>query len=180
MFGWDRNPLRRRIDRVEAAALAGLIVVFLVAVPLLVLAVGQWARTAGLRTLRTEAAWSQVPATVQRAAPGQSDSSPGPEGTVWMQAHWTAPDGRPRHGWIAVSPDVTTGRITRIWVSRAGTPTGTPPGRSEQLGWTPIAEVGTVPVLALLFVLTACAGRRLFAWRRLDDWHRAWRSEGPP
>ena len=36
MFGWDRNPLRRRIDRVEAGTLAGLILVFLIGAPMLV------------------------------------------------------------------------------------------------------------------------------------------------
>lgn len=89
------NPAGSRL----AAALAGLIVVFLVAVPLLVLAVGHWARTAGLRTLRTEAAWSQVPATVQRAAPGQSDSSPGPEGTVWIKRAGRPAAGRRLFAW---------------------------------------------------------------------------------
>ena len=34
MFGWDRNPLRRRIDRVEAGMLAGLIMAFLIGAPL--------------------------------------------------------------------------------------------------------------------------------------------------
>ena len=35
MLGWDRNPLRRRIDRVEAAVVAGLIAVFLISAPVL-------------------------------------------------------------------------------------------------------------------------------------------------
>lgn len=30
MLGWDRNPLRRRIDRAEAGLAAGLILVFLI------------------------------------------------------------------------------------------------------------------------------------------------------
>jgi hypothetical protein len=33
MFGWDRNPLQGRIDRVEAGLLAGMIMVFLIGLP---------------------------------------------------------------------------------------------------------------------------------------------------
>jgi hypothetical protein len=40
MLGWDRNPLRRRIDRVEAAVVAGLAVVFLAAAPVLMAVTG--------------------------------------------------------------------------------------------------------------------------------------------
>ena len=71
MFGWDRNPLRR-IDRVEAGMLAGLIMAFLIGAPFLVAGAGHLARAAGLRALRTQATWSQVSATVPRAAPNQS------------------------------------------------------------------------------------------------------------
>ena len=52
MFGWDRNPLRRRVDRVEAAMLAGLIMVFLIGAPILVAVAGHWAQAAGMRALR--------------------------------------------------------------------------------------------------------------------------------
>ena len=41
MLGWDRNPLRRRIDRVEAGMVAGLILVFLVVAPVLVAVAGE-------------------------------------------------------------------------------------------------------------------------------------------
>jgi hypothetical protein len=91
MFGWDGNPLRRRADRLEAGVLAGLIMVFLIGAPILVAVAGHWAQAAGLRALRAEATWTQVSATVQRSAPGQSNTSPGPEGTVWVQGRWDGP-----------------------------------------------------------------------------------------
>ena len=49
MLGWDRNPLRRRIDRVEAGMITGLILVFLITAPVLVAVTGHWARAAGIR-----------------------------------------------------------------------------------------------------------------------------------
>jgi hypothetical protein len=178
MFGWDRNPLRRRIDRVEAGVLAGLIAVFLIGAPVLVAGAGHLARAAGLRALRTQATWSQVSATVPRAAPNQSESS-GQLDTVSLQARWTAPDGQSRSGLITTSPGVVVGNTTRIWVSRSGSPTGAPRERSELLGWTPIAEVGTALVLALMFFLAVRLQRWLFARSRLACWHKAWRAQGP-
>src|SRR5881396_1227436 len=68
MLGWDRNPLRRRIDRVEAAVVAGLIAVFLISAPMLGAAAGHWIGSAGMREQRAEMAWRLVPATVQGSA----------------------------------------------------------------------------------------------------------------
>jgi hypothetical protein len=179
MFGWDRNPLRRRMDRVEAGMLAGLIMAFLIGAPLLVAGAGHWARAAGLRALRTQATWSQVSATVPPAAPNQSDRFPGQLDTVLTRASWTAPDGQPRSGLIATSPGVAAGNMARIWVSRSGSLTGAPRGRSELLGWTPIAEVGTALVLAFIFFFAIRLQRWLFERSRLACWHRAWRAQGP-
>lgn len=178
MFGWERNPLRRRIDRVEAGVLAGLTMVFLIGAPVLVAGAGHLARAAGLRALRTQATWSQVSATVPRAVPNQSES-PWQLDTVLLQARWTAPDGQSRSGLIATSPGVVVGNTTRIWVSRSGSPTGAPRGRSELLGWTPIAEVGTALVLAFMFFLAVRLQRWLFERNRLACWHKAWRAQGP-
>jgi hypothetical protein len=179
MFGWDRNPLRRRIDRGEAGILVGLIMILLVGAPILVAAAGHWARAAGMQALRTQATWSQVSATVARAAPSQSDKFPVALNVVWVWASWTAPDGQPRSGRISISPGVTVGNTTSIWVSRSGSPTGAPRERAELLGWTPIAEVGTALALVLIFFLAVCLERWLFGRRRLADWHKAWQAEGP-
>jgi hypothetical protein len=92
MLGWDRNPLRRRIDRVEAAMVAGLIAVFLISVPGLAAVAGHWAAAAGMREQRTEMAWRLVPATVLGSTRGEIPS--GPAGQVWMPARWTARMGR--------------------------------------------------------------------------------------
>ena len=179
MFGWDRNPLRRRVDRVEAAMLAGLIMVFLTGAPFLVAGAGHLARAAGMRALRTQATWSQVSATVPRAAPNQSAQFPGELDTVLTRGRWTAPDGQPRSGLIPTSQGVAVGNTARIWVSRSGSLTGAPRRRSELLGWTPGAEVGTAIVLAFIFFLAVRLQRWLFERRRLACWHRAWRAQEP-
>jgi len=113
MLGWDRNPLRRRIDRVEAAVVAGLIAAFLISAPVLGAAAGHWSDSAGMREQRAEMAWRLVPATVHGNAQRQIPS--GPAGTVWMMARWTAPDGQARRGWISVTPgDAAGGSVRRV------------------------------------------------------------------
>ena len=72
MFGWDRNPLRRRIDRIEAAVVAGLIAVFLISAPVLGAAAGHGSNSAAMREQRTEMAWRLVPATVHGNAQRQT------------------------------------------------------------------------------------------------------------
>jgi hypothetical protein len=102
-----------------------------------------------MRALRTQATWSQVSATVPGAALKQSDQFPGELDTVLTRGRWTAPGGQPRCGLIATSPGDVVGSTARIWVSRSGSPTGAPRGRSELLGWTPVAEVGVALALAV-------------------------------
>lgn len=179
MLGWDRNPLRRRIDRVEAGMVAGLIMVFLITTPVLVALAGHWTRATGTRQQRAEVSWREVPATVQHSAPAQRDDSLGMADTVWKPAQWTAPDGQPRSGWIPVSPRTAAGSTVRVWVNRSGSPTGRPLQRTQLQGRTAVAGVVTAAVLGIVFYLAGGAGRFLLNRRRLAAWDKAWRAVGP-
>jgi hypothetical protein len=64
-----RNPLRRRVDRVQNALLIALIALLLGATPFLTAASGHWARVTGRQELRSEQAWHQVTATITHSAP---------------------------------------------------------------------------------------------------------------
>ena len=62
--GWwpDRNPLRRRCDRAEAALFTVLVAVFLAGAPLLALSAGRWAHDSGPPAGHAQRArWHQVP-----------------------------------------------------------------------------------------------------------------------
>ena len=176
MFGWDRNPLRRRIDRIEGGVIAGLIVLFLIAAPVLAMVAGNWTRTAGLRQERVEATWSQVSATVPRGSYPQRDFSSGAAAAVTILARWTAPNGQPRHGWLPVSPGTKPGSSLRVWVNRRGSLTGPPLRRTQLQGRIAIAEMATVGVLALVLSLVGGTGRYLLRQRRLASWDMAWRT----
>jgi hypothetical protein len=177
MLGWDRNPLRRRIDRLEAAVIAGLIAVFLISAPLLGTAAGHWSDSAAMREQRAEMAWRLVPATVQGNAQRQIPS--GPAGTVWMMARWTAPDGQARRGWISVTPGDAAGGSVRVWVTPSGSLTWPPLRHAQVRAHIALAEWLAVLGLGLLLCVVAGAGRVLFARRRLADWNRAWRVAEP-
>ena len=176
MFGWDRNPLRRRIDRIEGGVIAGLIVLFLIAAPVLAMVAGNWTRTAGLRQQRVEVTWSQVSAIVPPGSSPQRDFSSGAAATVRILARWTAPNGQPRSGWLPFRPGTVPGSSVRVWVNRQGSPTG-PPLRQMQLQRRiAIAEMLTAGVLVLVLSLVGGTGRYLLRQRRLANWDIAWRT----
>jgi hypothetical protein len=178
LLGWDGNPLRRRIDRVETGMLAGLILLFLTAAPVLMPAAVHWTRTQGTREQRAEADWQQVAATAL-TAPTHVDESAGWPGTVLERARWTAPDGQPRSGWAPFSATASPGSSVRIWVNRSGSLTG-PPLQDRQLhAQTVLAVVVTASVLGLMVCLAGGAARFLLARRRLAAWDRQWRTVGP-
>ena len=174
MFGWDRNPVRRRIDRVEGGMLLGLIVLFLMVAPALAVTAGHLIGAAGLRQQRTEATWRQVPAVVQRGAAPRD--LPGDPGTVAMLARWTAPDGQPRTGWVAVSVGTAAGSSARVWVNHRGAPTGPPLSSAQLQGQIVITGAAMVWGLAFLLVFVGGAGRYVIRRRRLAAWGTAWRA----
>lgn len=176
MLGWDHNSLRRRIDRVEAAMVAGLIAVFLIFAPVLGVVAGHLVSSANMQQQRAESAWRLVPATVQVSAQGDNSAW---ASTVRVLARWTAPDGLVRRGWIPVSPADAAAGSTRVWVTRSGSLTGPPLLHSQVQANTVMAELVTVLVLGLLLWLAGGAGRVLLDRRRLAGWSRAWRVAEP-
>src|SRR5262249_49320266 len=97
----DHNPLRRRVDRVEAAISAGLVVGFVVAAPLLAIYTGRLADNAGIRQQRAEQAWREVRATLTQSASSGQVGQGGDWDMAWVQARWRAPSGGHRHGVVA-------------------------------------------------------------------------------
>jgi hypothetical protein len=168
----DRNPLRRAVDRAEAAVVAGLAVALVVVAPLTAFAAGHIAYSLGSRTaLAEQAAWHRAPA-VLLAAPGAGDDNQVP-------VRWTAPDGTRHTGAIPAPPGARAGRTVTVWVDAAGRLTGTPLQLSQV--WDLVALVtglaALITGLALLGVgqlAYAVLGRR-----RLAAWDADWRATEP-
>jgi hypothetical protein len=177
-LGWDRNPLRRPVDRIETVLTTMLLLAFLAGAPLLAIAAGSWAARVGAGAARAELAWREVPATVQRVVP-ESYAGYGAPGGVWAVARWTAPDGGQRSGEVALNQIVKRGESVRVWVNRAGQPVTAPVRPAEVRSWRILAEAATPFLLVLPLLLIGVAGRFLLDRRRMARWERTWRMLGP-
>jgi hypothetical protein len=177
-LGFDRNPLRRRVDRIELAFILAVITVFLTVTPVLAATAGQWARSAAARPDRADRAWRQVPAIVVRST-ALPDRAWAAADIGWATARWTAPNGQPRTGLIPVLAGARAGTSVLIWEDGAGWPTASPPRRGLQQGQVSVAESLTWYALAIVTLLILEAGRSLFARHRLEAWDKEWRAIGP-
>ncbi|WP_432921995.1 Rv1733c family protein [Microbispora sp. CA-135349] len=169
----DRNPLRRRTDRVEAALAAAAVAAVLLAVWPAALA----ARTVydgGLAAERVGPGARQlVEATlIQEVSVG----SAGGRGMLGASlARWTLPGGEVREGVVPAALLLRNGQANaRLWVDAAGSPAAPPPRRAETVTRAGLAAFGVMAAAAALagacFVLT----RHGLDRRRYREWDAAW------
>jgi hypothetical protein len=169
----DRNPLRRAVDRAEAAVVAGLAVAFVVVAPLTAFAAGHVAYSMGSRTaLAEQAAWHRAPAVLLAGVPGAGDDNQVP-------ARWTSLDGLRHTGQVPAPAGARAGRTVTVWVDAAGRLTGTPLQLSQV--WDLVV---LVTGLAALVVGLALLGVGQLAYavldrRRLAAWDADWRATEP-
>ena len=169
----DHNPLRRRSDRIEAAVAAMLFLGLVAGTPAATLAAGSCAYGLGMRAeLAQQAERHQVPATLLESAP----FGPWP---VQVEARWTAPDGMPRTGLIAVPGGRAAGSAVTVWTDASG-----------KLAAKPLRHTAVIALAAFTGVwaaLTACL-LLLGAWRwtrrrlercRMSAWEADWQVTGP-
>jgi len=84
-LGLDRNPLRRRSDKIAVYLAALLVAVFLIGAPLLSVAAVGWVGRAGAAGQQRERSWRQVPAVLLQAAPAPAVAG-GAFGYSWVPA----------------------------------------------------------------------------------------------
>jgi hypothetical protein len=174
----DRNPLRRPSDRAETLTCIWLLVIFAVLTPLAARIaaaqtqrVAEHARVAALDTRR------QVTATTLQAA--ALDSGSPYITTVWVNAAWTAPDGRVRTGQIQVSTGTAKGAPTRIWVTGSGDVVSAPLRAGQIPRLADLAATVTVLVLIVVFASLGILIRFAFNRRRLAAWDDEWAAIEP-
>jgi hypothetical protein len=177
-LGWDRNPLRRQADRMEAVVVTGLLAAFLIAAPWLGILGGRLADDAVRQQQRIERTWRQVPATLLQNAAVQAAPS-ARAGSAWVTARWTAPGGQRRAGEVAVRAPARAGQRRLIWVDPAGQLTGPPSGRTDVAVVVALGVLAATAGLACPFVLAGGCVRLILNRRRLADWESGWRAVGP-
>jgi len=176
----DRNPLRRTSDRLAAAIVGVILIVFLVGAPIAALAAGRWAEAAAFQAARSQhASWRQVPAVLLADAPDSVDIGYGGVALPDVRARWTAPDGTVRRGYVEASSGTRAGSTVLIWVNQSGRLTG-PPLRPDQVTGQEVLAMVIAPFALGGFLL--CAGAlsmQAVDRRRLDAWDAEWRGIGP-
>jgi multisubunit Na+/H+ antiporter MnhG subunit len=166
--GLDRNPLRRREDRIQSAAAILLAVLMLVAVPSAVILVGSGVYHSGLRAEAAERA-SRHQVTAQVTASG---SATGNSQVQSPQVSWKLPDGTQRTA--PYSGLQTWDGSTRVWISRSGDLATPPRLHARTVAETVAAATGTAAVLPLTPPLAFWLLRRWLDRRRDRLWDADW------
>lgn len=170
-FGFDRNPMRRGTDRIQAVTRAGLLVVSLARRPRgrpvcqpWDLRLGPAGRARGGGGLASGTCG--CPAAPVAAGWSHSRRSP-----ALLSVRWASPDGSPATGEITVAEHAVAGSTITVWIDEKGRLTQPPLARAEVS--TEVMSAAIAIVVGLGLLLAAVGG----VVSLLLDKHRLARSE---
>jgi hypothetical protein len=180
-LGFDRNPLRRGTDRVEAALRLVMILLVVAAVPAAAVVVGRWAdHYAQYRAQAQMAVDHQVTAALLRDAPAIGTPDPYTSvQTAWVPARWQPPGQSPRTGEVLALVGARKGSTVRTWIDPSGAITDPPLGHRVVVGDVWLAVMATCLLSWLLLLAAGVLARRGLDRRRLRAWEAEWRASGP-
>ena len=135
-LGFDRNPLRRGTDRIEAALRLVMIIMFAAAVPAAAVFVGQQADHVALdRAHAQRAANHLVNAVLLEQAPPTGTPDPYTSvQTTWVLARWQPPGLPPRTGEVLATAGARKGSTVRTWIGPSGAVTSPPLDHRDIVG----------------------------------------------
>jgi hypothetical protein len=176
----DRNPLRRRSDRVETAVVGVLVAAFCVGAPFAAHVADNWTYTASLREQQAEmAAWHQVRATVVWTTPEMNGYASAAGTSPEVMARWKAPDGQVRTGLLYVIGGARAGGTFIVWTDRAGQLTSPPLQKSQIATRADLDEALAVAALAIVLLAVGGLAHRALDRYRLAAWGADWLATGP-
>ena len=180
-LGFDRNPLRRRTDRIEAVIRLATVILLLVAVPIAAIVAGREADQLARRQARAQqAAEREVTAVLLQRA--QATGSPDPYTSVqltYVLARWQPPGQPPRSGPVLAPAGAPAGSTVAVWIDVSGAVASPPPDHREIVGDVCIAAIIASMVAILLLLESNALARRVLDRRRLNAWDAEWRATGP-
>ena len=153
-LGFDRNPLRRRTDRIEAAIRLVAVILLMVAVPIAAVVTGRQADHEALRQANAQqAADHDVTAVLlqQAQATGVPDPYTSTELT-YVLARWQPPGQPPRSGQVLAPAGAHAGSTVKVWIDASGAVTGPPPDHRIIAGDVCITVIVTCLVASLLIL----------------------------
>ncbi|HUA41960.1 MAG TPA: hypothetical protein VMA32_10360 [Streptosporangiaceae bacterium] len=174
-FALDRNPLRRRSDRVEAWTLLAMTVAFVPLSALTAATTSRWIEQSGGRELAGQTL-REVRATLLQAAATATPLT----GSVSfpVRARWLA-DGATHLGLVRALAGTPRGTTVQIWVTRGGEVARQPLTRSQLEGRVATADVFAPAAVALAMCLLMSVLRWLLDRHRQASWGASWTSFGP-
>lgn len=172
--GWERSPLCRPDDRLEARLCVLLAVVFLLVVPVSAWGAGTAVYRASTQAERSERSNRVLVEARLLADAHQVGFGLGTVPEVPVLARWTAADGTERTGAILVGVTAPAGTVVPIWTDRAGNLVQPPRDRDQTAMRTSAAAIGAAFVAAALLGLVRLLMRRAFDRRRMAAWDDEW------
>lgn len=174
----DRNPLRRRIDRLETCLLAVLFIALAAAAPFAARLASHASYQNALRARQEQlTSRHQVPAVLTIDAAQASDYTL--NSYVLTQATWTSPDGVQRSGRVPAQPGSSAGTVVTVWTDDNGYLDSPPLTLSEVASQADATAVGVVVMAGVMFVGGAAATRQLLNRRRMAAWDADWVATEP-
>jgi hypothetical protein len=172
----DRNPLRRRSDRLETTILILLLITICASAPFLAVAASGWENSVSLRELRVQqATCREVKATLLVDA---HDTGEYPFLNAAAELRWTAPDGRTVTGNLRVPAGTKAGAVIWIWTNASGQVI-TPLRQTEIPGRDDLAATAAVATLVTIALITGLTVRLTMHRRRLTAWGIDWMATEP-
>jgi hypothetical protein len=175
----DRNPLRRRIDRVETYLLGGLFVAAAAATPFAAHAASRAAYESALREQQVqEATRHQVQAELTEAAHSDVGGYTA-SGLVPAMAKWTSVTGVHGSGLIAAQYGSPKGTKITVWTDDAGDLTAPPLATVQVLSQRDAATIGAIAGVVVMTLGVGGTIHYVCYRRRLAAWDADWLVTGP-
>ena len=181
-LGFDRNPLRRGTDRIEAALRLVLMIMLVAAVPAAAVITGQRTDHSALNWAHAQqAADHQINAVLLQQAPPTGSPDPYTSvQTAWALARWQPPGLPPRTGEnVLATAGAHKGSTVRTWIDASGAITDPPLDHRDIAGDVSIAVIATCLISGLVLLASSTIVRRVLDHRRLSAWDAEWRASGP-
>ncbi len=175
----DRNPLRRRTDRVEAYLLAGLIVTAAVGAPLAAQAASRAAYASALSIQREQLATRQpVKARLTENA-GSSTNGYTLSEDVPTSATWTSATGLLKSGRGLARNGSPEGSVVIVWATRGGQLASPPLTNAQVDGQGDAGALGAVAGVVVAFLTGTGVLRYVLYRRRMAAWEADWLLTAP-
>jgi hypothetical protein len=175
-FALDRNPLRRKSDRIEGWILLAMTVAFVPLTLLTAAGASHWVQQSGSRE-RAGLPLQQVQAVLLQAAPATDPAVDG-SASILVRARWLE-DGATHVGVVPVVPGTARGTKVQIWITKQGK-VASPPLTPAQRSAREVAAIVLAPAaVALTLWLLLCLLRWPMNRHRLASWAVSWTSVGP-